>query len=342
MNISDAVDDPIAKAIVSGGNFAYLKIPTAELRGFFDSSFPALAKNHFADCASGYLHRFSAGHDIVIDIPKTLVRHGPVEASKQLGHILVTDFPTKSGIPIPGLSECGLGQWLTDTVGIPKPYLCINAMDAAVGIFACTEGTLDLINVCANNVRMSPGLFLDTFVEGAAELGGGYVTKNPLLLASGFENLCAGMYSTCYTISHPVWYTGFWNVVGGGVAGAMTSYLISKFILKKDDTTCVKNSIKSFSISSLFAISSGFGIAGIIGMVAAGVGELLARRDNDNRDVFYRITKEQYLGFVECVSRCSPDLVKWIVEFEKSSTEEYSLPKYQIDFGCMPLVEYRF
>lgn len=342
MSFSNVVNDPIAKAIVSGGNFAYLKIPTAELRGFFDSSFSALAKNHFADCASGCLHRFNTGHDILIDIPKTLVGHGPVEASKQLGHILVTDFPTKAGIPIPGLSESGLGRWLTDSVGIPKPYLCINAMDAAVGIFACTEGTLDLVNVCANNVRMSPGLFLDTFVEGAAELGGGYVTKNPLLLASGFENLCAGMYSTCYTITHPVWYTGFWNVVGGGVTGAMTSYLISKFILKKDDVTSVKNAVKSFSISSLFAVSSSFGIAGIIGMVAAGVGDFLARRDNDKREVFYRITKERYLGFIECVNRCSPDLAKWILEFEKSIPVGYVLPGYQIDSCCMPLVEYGF
>lgn len=342
MSVSDIVNDPIAKAVVSGGNFAYLKVPAAELRNFFDSSFPALAKNHFADCASGYLHRFNAGHDILIDIPNTFVRHGPVEASKQLGHILVTDFPTKSGIPIPGLSECGLGRWLTDTVGIPKPYLCINAMDATIGIFACTEGTMDLLNVCANNVRMSPELFLDTFVEGAAELGGGYVTKNPLLLASGFENLSAGIYSTTYTITHPIWYADFWEVAGGGVTGAMTSYLISKFILKKDDVTCVKNAVKSFSISSLFTISSGFGIAGIIGMVASGVGEILARRDNAKRDIFYRITKEQYFGFIECVTRCSPDLAKWIIEFEKASLEEYDLPKYQIDSRCMPLVECSF
>ena len=46
-------------------------------------------------------------------------------------------------------------------------------MDAAVGVFACTEGTLDLVNICANNVRMSPEVFLDAFVEGAVELVGG-------------------------------------------------------------------------------------------------------------------------------------------------------------------------
>ncbi len=340
MSVSELVNDPISKAIVSSGNFAYLKIPTAELRHFFDSAFPTLAKNHFADCASGYLHRFSAGHDILIDVPKTLVKHGPIDAGKQLGHILVTDFPTKSGIPIPGFSESGLGRWLTEVVGIPKPYLCINAMDAAVGVFACTEGTLDIINVSANNIRMSPGVFLDTFVEGVVELAGGGALKNPLLIASGFENIAAGVYSSCYTITHPLWYTGFWDVVGGGLAGGMTSFLISKFILKKDNATCVVNITKSVSISSLFAVSTGFGIAGIIGMVASGYGEFLAKKNNDEMAVFYRITKDRYCSFLECVSHCCPDLVRWIIEFEKKQPP-FELPKCQ-EVGNMKLLDYRF
>ena len=342
MSVSEVVNDSISKAIVSSGNFAYLKIPTAELRNFFDFSFPALAKNHFADCASGYLHRFRAGHDILIDIPKTLIKHGPVEASKQLGHILLTDFPTKSGIPIPGFSESGLGRWLTEVVGIPKPYLCINAMDAAVGVFACSEGTLDIVNICANNVRMSPEVFLDTFVEGSAELAGGVALENPLLIASGFENLAAGVYSSCYTITHPIWYTGFWNVVGGGLTGAMTSFLISKFILKRDNTTCLINMTKSFSLSSLFAVTTGFGIAGIIGMVAAGYGEFWARKDNAKKAIFYRITRERYLEFIGCVAHCCPDLVRWIIKFEEANKTEFELPKYQIESNSMPLINYQF
>ena len=342
MSISEIVNDPISKAIVSTGNFAYLKIPSAELRGFFDSAFPALAKNHFADCVSGNLHRFTAGHDIMIDIPKTLVNHGPLEASKQLGHVLLTDLPTKQGIPIPGLSESGLGEWLTNVVGIPKPYLCINAMDAAVGIFACTEGTLDIINICANNVRMSPEVFLDTFVEGAAELAGGAALKNPLLVASGLENVAAGVYSSCYTITHPIWYTSFWDVTGGGLAGGMASFLISKFVLEKDNATCLANVIKSVSISSLFAVSTGFGIAGIVGMVASGYGGFLARKDNAKMPVFYKITQERYLNFLECVTRRCPDLARWIIEFEKRNPPEFRLPEYQIASDNMPLIDYKF
>ena len=103
-------------------------------------------------------------------------------------------------------------------------------MDAAIGVFACTEGTLDIVNICADNVRMSPSVFVDTFVEGTVELAGGYALKNSLLIASGLENVAAGVCSSCYTITHPIWYTGFWDVVGGGLAGGMTSFLISKFI----------------------------------------------------------------------------------------------------------------
>ena len=341
MSVSGFVNDPISKAIVSSGNFAYLKIPTAELRHFFDSAFPTLAKNHFADCASGYLHRFSAGHDIFIDIPKTLVKHGPSEALNQLGHILVTDFPTKQGIPIPGFSESGLGRWLTEKVGIPKPYLCVNAMDAAVGLFACTEGTLDIINVSANNIRMSPEVFLDTFVEGAAELAGGEALKNPFLIASGFENIAAGVYSSCYTITHPLWYTGFWDVVGGGLAGGMTSYLISKFLLKKDNATCLANITKSISISSLFAVSTGFGIAGIIGMVASGYGEFLARKDNAERAVLYRLTQDRYYSFLDCVLHCCPDIARWIIEFEKTQPPKLELPECK-EIRNLSLIHYRF
>lgn len=342
MSVSEVVNNSLSKTIVSAGNFAYIKIPSAELRSFFDSAFPELAKNHIADCTSGYFHRFKAGHDILIDIPKTLIEHGPNEASKQLGHILVTDFPTKSGIPIPGLSESGLGQWLTESVGIPKPYLCINAMDAIVGVFFCTEGTLDILNVCANNARMTPELFIDTFVEGATELAVGSVIKNPLLILSGFENLAAGIYSSCYTITHPFWYTNFWDFVGGGLSGGIISFLISKFILKRDNTTCCKNMVKSFSISSLFVASSGFGIAGIIGMVASGYGEFLARKDNVKREIFYRITQEGYLAFVECVKHSCPDLMKWILAFEADEKLEIKLPEYQIESRCLSLIDYQF
>ena len=60
----------------------------------------------------------------------------------------------------------------------------------------------------------------------------------------------------------------------------MTSLLISKFILKKDNAACLANVIKSVSISSLFAVSTGFGIAGIIGMAASGYGRFLVSKDN--------------------------------------------------------------
>ena len=55
---------------------------------------------------------------------------------------------------------------------------------------------------------------------------------------------------------------------------------------------------KSFSISSLFAVSTGFGFAGIIGMVASGYGEFLAKKDNAKMAICYKITRERYREFL--------------------------------------------
>lgn len=341
MNGSEIVDSPISKAFVCAGDYAYLRIPAAELRGVFDSAFPTLAKNGFADCASGYMHRFAAGHDLLIDVPKTLVNHGPAEAGKHLGHILVTDFPTKAGIPIPGLSESGLGHWLTETVGIPKPYLCINIMDATVGLFACTEGTLDIVKICANHVRMSPEVFIDTFVEGGLEVAGGVHFQSAPLVIAGAENIAAGLCSLGYTITHPIWFVGFCDFAGGVLAGGLLSLLISRFILKKKNDECLRDVLKSISISSLFAVANGFGIAGLIAMVACNYGKLLARIENARREAYFKFSREKFLRFFECIPRNCPEVSDWIMEFERT-TEPYRLPEYRPDrpSGVWELLEF--
>ena len=115
----------------------------------------------------------------------------------------------------------------------------------------------------------------------------------------------------------------------------MTSLLISRFILKRDNTTCLINMTKSFSISSLFSVSTGFGFAGVIGMVASGYGEFLAKKDNAKMAIYYKITRDRYREFRECVMHCCPDLAKWIVKFEETNKMEFELPEYQIESNSM-------
>lgn len=117
---------------------AYLQIPAATLRGFADSLFPGFAKDAVADAVSGTGHRFMAGHDLLLDVMPRFATE-PASAFHQAGHILLTDFPTKAGIPIPGFSHSGLGEFLVNC-GIPKGWMCMNIMDAGVGILAVAEG----------------------------------------------------------------------------------------------------------------------------------------------------------------------------------------------------------
>ena len=96
------------KSAAGGTQCAYMHIPADVLRNTVDGLFPSLAKNAAADAVSGFGHRWVHGHDLIMDIAGQFFRH-PVHAVKQAGHILLTDFPTKAGIPIPGFSQSGLG-----------------------------------------------------------------------------------------------------------------------------------------------------------------------------------------------------------------------------------------
>ena len=293
MSTDNVLNSLGVKAAVSAGNYAYFQIPADSLRGFFDSMFPTLAKNATADVARGFGHRWVAGHDLLIDVPKTMSQQGIHEATNQAGHILLTDFPTKAGIPIPGFSSSGLGKFLVETCNIPKGYLCLNVMDTAVGILAMTEGTFDLFNVCAKHLRMSPELFFDTFVEGAAEIALGASYKNPLLLFAGIEQVAAGVISTFYTITHPLWFVNPVDFFSGSLSAGLLSLLISKFILKKDTPSSLSDAVKSCVVGGLFAISTGFGFGGILALLGCGLGKLMAERDNRDQHLYFRISEEE-------------------------------------------------
>ena len=302
MTIDAAVDKIGVKAAFSAGNFAYLQIPADSLRGFFDNLFPVLSQNPLADSVSGFGHRFVAGHDLLIDVPRTLSTHGSGAAAKHAGHILLTDFPTKAGIPIPGLSNSGLGNFLTHTCHIPRGYLCLNVVDSVVGIFAMTEGTFDLINVISGQLRMSPELFFDTFVEGTAEIAAGLYCKNPLLFIAGTEQLAAGVISTFYTITHPLWFVNPLDFFSGVFLGGISSFVISKLILKKDMKSSLTDAGKSCVIAGLFAISTGFGVAGIVALLACGIGKMMAERDNKEKRAWFAIGENELIRLRICTS----------------------------------------
>ena len=47
----------------------------------------------------GNMHRWKHGHDLLVDVPKVLLNKGPEGVVHRIGHILLTDLPTKAGDP---------------------------------------------------------------------------------------------------------------------------------------------------------------------------------------------------------------------------------------------------
>ena len=89
-----------------------------------------------ADYLGGFNHRWRGGHDLLADVGRTLRGKGPVAAAHQAGHIVLADFPTKAGIPIPGFSQSALGSFLANTLHIPRGYLSVNLLETGIGILA--------------------------------------------------------------------------------------------------------------------------------------------------------------------------------------------------------------
>ena len=313
---------PIA-CVTDSVHWAYMKIPADSIRVFFDKSFPDFAVNTLADSASGAGHRWKAGHDLLIDIPKTLMEHGPGAAVKQTGHILFTDLPTKAGVPIAGLSEAGLGKFLHETCGISISKMCVNIMDIAdtgLSILAVGEGLGDVVNVFCQETRMTPQLFWDTFGEGALEIATGCATGNPLLQIAGWSQFAAGVKITYDTITKPLWFVNPFDFFGGVLTGGLISFAVSKFILKKKNDDVMKDVAKSCAIGGAYAAGISFGIAVSIGLAACGVGKLMADQTNKKLIAAYKISEEE----LELFRLNASDILSSVEDFPVPMLSEFS------------------
>lgn len=275
MSSSDILEISV-KSAVGGAQYAYMHIPADVLRNTVDGMFPSLAKNAAADAVSGFGHRWAHGHDLITDIVPQFFRH-PVHASQQAGHILLTDFPTKAGIPIPGFSQSGLGTLLVD-LGIPKGYLSLNMMDTGIGLLAVGEGSCDLISAMSGNVPMDTWTAFDTFGEGGIELALGDSTQNPLLIGAGIENILAGCVSTLKTFTDYVDPASFFgHSMTGAILGAGFSYALNR---KRDkDTlrrTVLGTSARSALLGALSSASEYFTAGAFLGFTAMQIGKIMA------------------------------------------------------------------
>ena len=155
-----------------------------------------ISKNPFVDVSRGYYHRWSAaGHDPVDVLIQLL--NSPVRGVKDAGHVFLTDFVTKQGIPIPFLSKSHLGEPFVTalrTLGLkhPERWLNLNAFDWVLGVRANREAYDDLTKALSNNLEWGWSTFWDTFGQGALYTAFGLKTESPLFLCAAAQEFAAG------------------------------------------------------------------------------------------------------------------------------------------------------
>ena len=268
--------EAVAKIIPS--QFAYISIPNNSLRSFFDHQFPLFAKCQTADNQTGFAHRYRDGHDLLLDICSTFKTQGLKVASHQAAHILLTDFPTKAGIPIPGFSQSGLGGFLQEW-GISSGWLQLNICDAEVGIIAISESHPELCNALDGLVEMNSLTFFDTFVEGSIEVALAFYFENPILLYAGIENLLTGMVSAYQTFSI---YVDPIELLGGGIVSAIAGFFITKLLRSSDSDNKIAyiNAIRAGMVGGFFAINPAFGFGAILAILSFQFGKYISQYNN--------------------------------------------------------------
>lgn len=304
--------------LVSPGQMLYLKIPTQELRHFFDSLAPELAKNTISDCVSGRWHRYKAGHDLFVDVPSTVINHGPVEGLRQVAHIVLTDLGTKDGIPIPGFSGGGLGPFL-ENIGIHKGWMCINLSDAGFGFLAIADSNTTLLAALQDQLTMNVGTALHTFGGGALEVGVAViVTKNPLLLIAGLENILAGLAATWNTLSVYVDPLDFFGAAG---MSALLGFGFSHGLVGESLTDATRDAIRSGTIGALYSVSSAFGYGALAGFAACRLASALAKHHNAQAQGRLAVDMYTYEQLVDTLCSGNPDIKALLV-----ATEPHWLP----------------
>lgn len=292
--------------LVVPAQMVYLHIPATDLRNFVDGIFPSLAKNRIADSASGFGHRYRAGHDLALDVPRTFSAYGPHEGLRHASHILLTDFPTKAGIPIPGFSHAGLGH-LLEQVGITSGWLQLSVFDTGIGLFAIADGASELKLALQGLLTMDATTALHTFGTGGIELSLAIMTENPLLLAGGLMDVLAGLVSTWNTffvVVDPLDFfgsAGLSALLGLGLAYGLTGSSLSD---------AARAAIRSGTVGALYSVSSAFGAGAFAGFVASRLGSALAETHHAFLDARLSVDEHSYQLLIAALCSGNADVGK--------------------------------
>lgn len=305
-------------AYIFPGQAVYVKLDADVVRNFFDRTFAKFAVNSDADFIPGYGHRWKGGHDLAVDVPRTLIDHGPLRAFNHAAHIALSDFPSKAGIPIPSLSgSSSLGQWLVEA-GIPKGYLSIHWADGAFSFLAISEGSTDIIQAIHGSLAMNALTFYDTFFEGGAEIALALAAKsvwgvaafNPVFaIIGGVENILAGIISVYQTASVYVDPLVFFGSAG---TSALIGFGLAYGVAGESLSESSVNGIRGGAVGVFYSLSPAFGYGALAGFIAYKLGRELAEVHNKSMRILMLVDENSYQQLLEELCKGNADLKEFL------------------------------
>lgn len=319
-------------AIIVPGQVAYVKLPADVVLKWVDKKFSLFSECLDADFIKGGGHRWKGGHDLLVDVPRTFMEHGPIRAFKHAAHVVLTDLPTKAGIPIPGLSgSSNLGQWLRDDVGIHKGYLTMHWADTGVGFLAIAEGATDISQALNDTLPMNEMVFFDTFIEGSFESAFPFVQHwlipasafginnfNPVFIAAaGVENILAGIISTYQTVSVYVDPLVFFGSAG---TSALIGFGLAYGVAVESLSEASINGIRSGAVGAFYSLSPAFGYGALAGFVSYKLGGKLADIHNKSTQAILEIDDKAYELLLDALCKGNVHLTEFLDRAETHIT----------------------
>ncbi|MFZ4439683.1 MAG: hypothetical protein ACOYOS_14745 [Syntrophales bacterium] len=265
----------------------------------------------------GNNHRIYDGHDMIVDGYKTYKQHGIVRALKHVGHIGLTDFPTKAGIPYPIIT-----RWVLEHYPSIDPkwlrFFTINMPDGVIACIAIPEGTSDLLAALHGNLEWGWGTFFDTFVEGTFEIYVGWRPGNWPLMIAGVENELAGIISLRdYLLDPRIFGVPVDTLIAGFGSGFLLGSALGYFMARggpfhKKISAALKGGAFSGVMSDLFLINNALGFATLAATALCRLAAYSAKLSLQYNQKLYSVDRlgyeklvQEYLFFQEGTERVS-------------------------------------
>jgi hypothetical protein len=263
-------------------------IPAVQLRHTVEALFPQFAQDSGADCVCGRLHRWKWGHDLFVDLPRTAAHDGFSDAVHQLGHIVLTDLPTKTGVPIPGFSEQGLGHLLAEA-GVNKAWLSLNLWDLGAGAVCALDGSRDLMTALSGSMAMNSHTMCAIVVKMSTEAALAWWTHNPILLLSFGEEAVAACVSAWKTFCP---YVSPEHILAAVIPSLFVATAVTWFVYREAEATkrwnaVTANGIRSAFVSGCFAAKAATGMGALVGVGAVAAGCFMARQHARQSSTMY-------------------------------------------------------